>query len=1222
MKRKILFCATLVLTAGLGAAGEPLRFGSVVARPYFVFAPGWKNFTHDGKLELVGRTGSERLRLRAEYPAATAFTLAAVQLTIPVGLKRVEIDGREVELPERLEKAILAKGTKSFALVLADGMRVRFEGVRSQLEDMRAYGPGRVYTVRLYLDRTVSGETAVYSIDCPVVREKLAGTPEAFVRLPRGVPRFSSLVCREGPDWVKSDFSRRTEPGSPLDLSALVEAPAGKYGFVRTGEDGHFEFERRPGARARFLGGNFAWNSSQLEKAESDRVAGEIVRLGYNWVRAHQHDTQFLPKGAKSSAEIDPEVMDRFDYFVAAMKRRGVYFTTDCYSSRKFLPTDGELADFAGEFRTMKGALAVRPAAMANWKAFARAFLTHVNPYTGLALKDEPALVCLNLVNEDNLEATVKPGTAVERELRKGFGTWPGRTGRDERRAWRDFLGQLQTRIHDEMIAYLKKELGVRAPVTSLNMCSGVDYVARRRKFDVVDLHMYFAHPAYWDKSGDRFPHVFHSELAGDGDGQGFIMLSNLFQRDFARPCVTTEYRHCPPNVFRSEAGALVGAYATLQGWDGLCGYGFAENARTFREANWNLNAFDTANDVFSQMMDRETAFLFLRGDVAPAQSRFALKVPADAMSRSDWPVNLPRNVREFGLVTGVGASVGPLPAGVKPCTFASISNRMTWARRDGVVTSDTGELTFDSSNRTFLAVTPKSEALLLSHGRLSGRFLDVTLRREGACAVSAHSLDGKPLWAAERMLVFHLTDSANDGTTYADGLMRRQVSSGKGGVLIRRQRIRVRFAVGGLRVVALKHDGREAGEVRPLADGAYELGTDLFPGGTLAYLLTRDLAADACELEPLVDAAFSNCWAACYSSKTSLLYGCPTNKVKPASAFTNGLFDWYTGIPGGYGAGMGDCALIDGVALSGCVDRWSALARRGLKPNDPKMVETADWAAKLARGLLNLSFRHGYAGFVARGLCEEDGKSICSLSSIDQHTHWVHGLWRYARSPQAKEDLVDEFRTRVVEVARRMERMVVPERDYNFGLCDGRPDPRGICKMYWGEPRTGSARLASVYLAAAELTNDAHWRELYERYAEDAAVGAARMEAEKAANPKWKWTTPAYTLLQNASSYEVLLGCEKDARRVEKLRTGLLMGAKEADYRARDMWQNPRKSWYGMCADGELALAQLMSPDWTYDETELAILAKAIRKAPPQAWGTCRAAHLFAAYWRLKASR
>ena len=1042
----------------------------------------------------------------------------------------------------------------------------------------------------------------------------VAGEP---IRFPSGVPKFSSLVCREGADWVKSDFARHTEPGSPLDLSSLVEAPAGKHGFVRTGGDGHFEFERRPGERVRFFGGNFAWDSSLLEKAESDRVADEIVRLGYNWVRAHQHDTAFLPKGAKSSAELDPAVMDRFDYFVAAMKRRGVYFTTDCYSSRKFLPTDAGLADFAGEFRTMKGALAVRREAMDNWKAFAHAFLTHVNPYTGLALKDEPALVCLNLVNEDNLEAAVKPGSPVERELRQGFAAWSGRTGIDEKRAWRDYLGQLQTRIHREMIAYLKDDLGVKAPVTSLNMCSGVDYVARRRPFDVVDLHMYFAHPAYWDKSGDRFPHVFHSELAGEGGDGGFIMLSNLFQRDFARPCVTTEYRHCPPNVFRSEAGTLVGAYSALQGWDGLCGYGFAEGARTLREANWNLNAFDTANDVFSQMMDRQTVFLFSRGDVSPAASRFSLKVPVDVMSRSDWPLDLPRKIREFGLVSAVGATTETLPPGVKPCTFASISNRMVWAKRDGVITSDTGELTFDSSNRTFQAVTEKSEALLLSQGRLAGRFLDVTLRREGSCAVSAHSLDGKPLWASERILVFHLTDSTNDGTTYADGLMRRQLSSGKGGVLLRRQRVRVRFAAGGLKVTALKHDGRVAGDVKRLADGSYELGTDHLPGGTLAYLLTRDPVADARELEPLVDAAFANCWKLCYSPKTSLLYGAPTNKVKPASAFTNGIFDWYKGIPGGYGAGMGDCALIDGVALSGCVDRWTALAKRGFKPEDPKIVETAEWAAKLARGLLNLSFRHGYTGFVARGLCEEDGKSICSLSSIDQHTHWTHGLWRYARSPFARRDLVDEFKVRVVEVARRMERMVVPERDYNFGLCDGRPDPRGICKMYWGEPRTGSARLASIYLAAYDLTKDAHWRELYERYAEDAATGAARMEAEKAANPKWKWITPAYTLLQNASSYEVLLGCEPDAGRLERLRTGLRMGAKEADFRARDMWRNPRKSWYGMCADGELALAQLMSPDWEYDEVERAILAKAIRKSPPWAWGTCRAAHLFAAYWR-----
>ena len=161
--------------------------------------------------------------------------------------------------------------------------------------------------------------------------------------------------------------------------------------------------------------------------------------------------------------------------------------------------------------------------------------------------------------------------------------------------------------------------------------------------------------------------------------------------------------------------------------------------------------------------------------------------------------------------------------------------------------------------------------------------------------------------------------------------------------------------------------------------------------------------------LGQIVDGAFADCFTRCWSPRTSLLYGCGVKYVKKAATFKNGLYDWYQGSKEGYGAGMGDCAISDAVALSGCVDRWAALKQEGVSADDPRFAQTADWAAKLAQGLLNLASKHGYTGFVARGLCEEDGTSLCSLSSIDQHTPWVHGLYRYAHAPMARPATVAE---------------------------------------------------------------------------------------------------------------------------------------------------------------------------------------------------------------------
>ena len=835
-----LLFAWLALSASaesLPTDNRPLFLGPIRLQPTFVRAPGWSHGSHEGSLQLTGEGATRRLQLSVRQPVDREFTLAAVELTLPTELKRVEIDGRPLKLPETPGGAMLGDGRTSFAVDLPDLTHVTFHDVRSHMEDQRAFFKEGVFNVRLFLQRTETNDVALYTIDCPVTIEPSGLSPDEVYRFPKGVPRFASPEFREGPDWVKCDFARHTVPGSPLDLSSLVDAPAGKYGFVRTGKDGHFEFERRPGGRVRFHGGNFSWNSSLMEKAATDRAADEVVRLGYNWVRAHQHDTQFLPKGAKTSDQLDPDALDRFDYFVAAMKRRGVYFTTDCYSSRKFLPDDPGLGDLADEYRVMKGALAVRPAALENWKAFTRAFLCHVNPYTGLALKDEPALVCLNLVNEDNLDAATWPGSRFYDEVRKGFESSAASKSSDSDRAWRDYLGRLQERIHREMLGFVKNELGVHAPVTSLNMCSGVDFTRRRGIFDVIDLHSYFAHPERENRAGETFRHVFHSQLAGRGDGQEMLLLPHFFQRDWKKPLVFTEYRHCPPNVFRSEAGALIGSYAALQGWDGLAGYGYAEGAWSF-SISWNMNTFDTVNDVFSQMMDRQMSFLYLRGDVSDARGRLCLEVPPNAMEDASYPIDLPREVRQIGLFTGVGFSVGSAPTGTRGESFAAISNVATRVGKNGVFRSDTGELEMNVSNRTFRVVTPRSEAVLLSSGRLAGNFLSAELLREGPCAVSVHSLDGRPLAESRRMLVLHLTDSANDGDRYADLRMRRRLVRGEDGLLVRRQRIRASFSDKNATLVALRNDGSTAGPVSAEPDGSFVLGTDLFPGGVLAYLL------------------------------------------------------------------------------------------------------------------------------------------------------------------------------------------------------------------------------------------------------------------------------------------------------------------------------------------------------------------------------------------------
>ena len=66
------------------------------------------------------------------------------------------------------------------------------------------------------------------------------------------------LVFREDQNWKPTQLEGHTEiiPGTPLDLAAMVDVPAGKHGPVVTGKQGNLEFKGLPGIQQRFLGCN------------------------------------------------------------------------------------------------------------------------------------------------------------------------------------------------------------------------------------------------------------------------------------------------------------------------------------------------------------------------------------------------------------------------------------------------------------------------------------------------------------------------------------------------------------------------------------------------------------------------------------------------------------------------------------------------------------------------------------------------------------------------------------------------------------------------------------------------------------------------------------------------------------------------------------------------------------------------------------------------------
>lgn len=339
------------------------------------------------------------------------------------------------------------------------------------------------------------------------------------------------------------------------------------------------------------------------------------------------------------------------------------------------------------------------------------------------------------------------------------------------------------------------------------------------------------------------------------------------------------------------------------------------------------------------------------------------------------------------------------------------------------------------------------------------------------------------------------------------------------------------------------------------------------------------------------------------YWAPTSLIYTCSPDQVEPASTYTNGFKIWEKN--GDYGHGLEDCAIVGGVALSGLCDAY-------LVTKDPSLRETA---RKLAKGLVNLGTVHGVKGFIARGICVEDGKSVCALSSMDQHTHCLHGLWRYAKSELLDPALLPDIRRVLSEVADRMTAQVTKENDWSFQQAVGHGTTRGICKMRFNWPHEGM-RLAMFYAAAWSVTGEKKYFDLYRTYLdEDIAKSMELAEADNEKMRKLIGRMPDYTLLQMQTSLELVLAVEPDAEYRRKIRACMDKPADMAADRARRLKSGETKY---LCGCGELQLAQMMVPGRVRSEEQRMILERAILDVPFADKASCvRVVHLYAAWWR-----
>lgn len=438
----------------------------------------------------------------------------------------------------------------------------------------------------------------------------------------------------------------------PVDISSAFkdEAPAGRHGFMKV-EGDHFVFE--DGHPARFWGVNFNGGACFPSFDYSEKVAARLRMTGVNLVRFHQLDAEWntpnifsFHKGERigHTQTLHAESMKRLDYLIACLKKEGIYCYLDMLTYRNFKSGDGMenarwLEDAANPYNYYNRKL------IEHQKKFIYDIWNHVNPYTGLAYKDDPVFVMSEIVNERDFFS--RTGLLLEpyvTEFRELFAQWLKEKNIDfdamscdvngEEEPLLSFKIELHCRYNREMYDYMRK-VGVRIPITGTNMyVNGAVTKANHQTADYMDGHPYF----YDWRWGETEKYCMQTAIT---DVRDSVFGNSCSLRDLTKPLFISEWDMPWPNAHRAESPVLCAAIGALQGWSGWAIHTYAYTARldssmplgkeisssSIGNVPYREGIFSVWNDPAKYGLFQHAALVCRRQDVREADEVYALQV-------------------------------------------------------------------------------------------------------------------------------------------------------------------------------------------------------------------------------------------------------------------------------------------------------------------------------------------------------------------------------------------------------------------------------------------------------------------------------------------------------------------------------------------------------------------------------------------------------------------
>ncbi len=448
--------------------------------------------------------------------------------------------------------------------------------------------------------------------------------------------------------WFKVDMPIDDFSPSILDKIRKWHKPAGIHGYLKVDKNGNFVFE--DGTPAKFWG---VVGPLCPSKSDAEYLAKRLAKYGFNLIRMHNLRSEitdwYQPDNTK---ELNKSKLDRLDYFIAQLKKEGIYVQFVMWYGNSFKEKDG-IKDWNKNFGLNSQTLYFDKPTQDFYIEFLKKIFTHKNPYTGLTYAEDPAIAQIQIVNENNMFfyslQNLPPSYLID--LKHMFIKWVKEKYKTQENLYENwkvkgspfdigenmddfillpiwnlanvsenkikrakdqalFYYQLQTDFYKRVEKTLR-EIGYKGAICGTpwyapGWLNEVDLYSNSQ-VDFISKHTYWDH----GKGGWR-PDVvtFHNQPMIKNLEKSILLTG--FNRIYSKPFMITEWNCVYPNEFVLEAVPIMASYAALQGWSGLTHFAVGD-------VDWtgHLNEmFGIATNPMYWCLEPVGSLIFLRGDV------------------------------------------------------------------------------------------------------------------------------------------------------------------------------------------------------------------------------------------------------------------------------------------------------------------------------------------------------------------------------------------------------------------------------------------------------------------------------------------------------------------------------------------------------------------------------------------------------------------------------